>query len=116
MRDSGKDGPSPLCPEHMAGYFYPFSGTLVSHRVGNASSLNLIALTQREVPCINIFPKNSGNNKIAVAVPYFRATRLQMPHFPVLKLQALAPKCYFEIFLDAHAVYMHTFGIAWLQN
>lgn len=92
MRENKKDSPNPLCLVLVAGYFYLSCRTVVSDRAENASSLNLIALTQI-VPCINIFTKNSGN-KIAVAVPYMRATRLQLPQFPVLKLQALAPKCY----------------------
>lgn len=51
-----------------------------------------------------------------MAVPYFRATRFQRPQFPVLKLWALAPKCYCWNLLDAGAVNMHTFGIARIQS
>lgn len=92
MRDNKKDRPSPLCLILMAGYFYLFSRILVSDGAENASSLNLIAFTQI-VPCINIFTNNSGNNKIAVGVQHFRATRLQLPQFPFYaKIASISPK------------------------
>lgn len=88
MRDNKKDGPSPLCLVLVAGYFYLFCRTVVSDRGANASSLNLIALTQRVVPCINIFTNNSGICGSTV----FQGYKVTAASVSCAKIASISPK------------------------